>query len=62
MFEAKLSQGNLLRKVMDAMKDLVAEANWDCSSDGEDGGGGGGGGGRTALEIVYKNWSQKKGI
>eukprot|EP00455_Lapot_gusevi_P056272 TRINITY_DN931_c0_g1_i1.p1 TRINITY_DN931_c0_g1~~TRINITY_DN931_c0_g1_i1.p1 ORF type:complete len:264 (+),score=115.15 TRINITY_DN931_c0_g1_i1:37-828(+) len=34
MFEARLKQGNLLKKLLDAIKDLVTEANFDCSSDG----------------------------
>ncbi|XP_028399755.1 proliferating cell nuclear antigen-like [Dendronephthya gigantea] len=34
MFEARLVQGSLLKKVLDAIKDLVTEANWDCSNNG----------------------------
>ncbi|KAL9226658.1 hypothetical protein vseg_002445 [Gypsophila vaccaria] len=34
MFELRLVQGNLLKKVIDAIKDLVNEANFDCSSTG----------------------------
>jgi len=34
MFEAKLTQGNVLKKILDAIKDLVPNANWDCSSNG----------------------------
>lgn len=34
MFEARLVQGSLFKKVLDAIKDLVKEANWDCSSTG----------------------------
>lgn len=34
MFEAKLVQGHILKKILDAMKDLVKCANWNCSSDG----------------------------
>lgn len=34
MFEARLVQGNLLKKVVDAVKDLVTDANFDCSSAG----------------------------
>ncbi|WIA19744.1 hypothetical protein OEZ85_005664 [Tetradesmus obliquus] len=34
MFEARLVQGNLLKKVVDAVKDLVTDANFDCSSSG----------------------------
>ena len=35
MFEARLIQGNLLKKLIDAIKDLVTEANWDCSASGK---------------------------
>ena len=31
MFEARLTQGNLLKLVIDAMKDLVQDANFECS-------------------------------
>ena len=31
MFEARLVQGSLLKKILDAIKDLVTDANWDCS-------------------------------
>jgi len=34
MFEARLVQGSLLKKVLDAVKDLVSDANWDCSAGG----------------------------
>ena len=34
MFEARLVQGSLFKKVLDAIKDLVTEANWDCSAKG----------------------------
>lgn len=34
MFEARLTQGNLLKKVVDAIKDLVTDANFDCSGAG----------------------------
>ncbi|XP_046860580.1 proliferating cell nuclear antigen-like [Xenia sp. Carnegie-2017] len=34
MFEARLVQGSLFKKVLDAIKDLVTEANWDCSANG----------------------------
>ena len=34
MFEAKIVQGNMLKKVVEAMKDLVTEANLDCSEAG----------------------------
>ena len=35
MFEARLSQAGLFKKVIDAIKDIVTEVNWDCSSSGE---------------------------
>ena len=31
MFEARLLQGSLLKKILDGMKDLVTQANFDCS-------------------------------
>ena len=34
MFEAKLAKASLLKKILDSIKDLVTEANWDCSEDG----------------------------
>ena len=34
MFEAKLVQGGVLRRLLESIKDLVTEANWDCSSTG----------------------------
>ena len=34
MFEARLIEGSLLKKVMEAIKDLLNEASWDCSSAG----------------------------
>jgi len=34
MFEARLIQGSILKKIMEAIKDLVTEANFDCSSTG----------------------------
>jgi len=34
MFEARLIQGQLLKKILDAVKDLVNEASWDCSPNG----------------------------
>jgi len=34
MFEARLTQGGMLKKITEAMKDLVTEANFDCSSTG----------------------------
>jgi len=34
MFEAQLKQGALLKKIIDAIKELVTDANWDCSNTG----------------------------
>ncbi len=34
MFEARLLQGSLLKKLVEAMKDLVTDANLDCSPTG----------------------------
>ncbi|CDP06917.1 unnamed protein product [Coffea canephora] len=34
MFELRLVQGSLLKKVLDAIKDLVNDANFNCSSSG----------------------------
>jgi Proliferating cell nuclear antigen, N-terminal domain len=34
MFEARLVQGSLLKKVLEAIKDLVTDANFECSGTG----------------------------
>merc|ERR1712216_762270 len=34
MFEARLVQGSLLKKVLESIKDLVTDANFDCSNNG----------------------------
>ena len=34
MFEARLVQGSLLKKVLESIKDLVTDANFDCSGNG----------------------------
>merc|ERR1712093_371922 len=34
MLEARITQGSLLKKLIEAVKDLVTEANFDCSADG----------------------------
>merc|ERR1712212_182300 len=34
MFEARLIQGSLLKKVLEAIKDLLNEASWDCADTG----------------------------
>ena len=31
MFEARLAKGNILKLIIDAMKDLVSDANFECS-------------------------------
>jgi proliferating cell nuclear antigen len=32
MFEARLTQGSILKRIVDAIKDFVTEANFDCNS------------------------------
>ena len=34
MFDARLVEGNVLKKLIDSIKDLVTSANFDCSSTG----------------------------
>jgi proliferating cell nuclear antigen len=34
MFEARLAQGSLLKKVLESIKDLLNEGTWDCNSNG----------------------------
>lgn len=34
MFEAKLADGSILKKIIESIKDLVTEANFECSSTG----------------------------
>eukprot|EP00171_Calliarthron_tuberculosum_P019653 IDg19653t1 len=34
MFEARLPQASLLKKVLESIKDVIEHANFDCSSDG----------------------------
>ena len=34
MFEARLIQGELLKKIVESIKDLVTDANFDCSATG----------------------------
>ena len=34
MFEVRLVQGSILKKVLEALKDLINEACWDISSSG----------------------------
>jgi proliferating cell nuclear antigen len=35
MFEARLVQGSVLKKVLESIKDLVTDANFDCSATGD---------------------------
>lgn len=34
MFEARLKQASLLKKILEAIKELVTDANFDCNSNG----------------------------
>lgn len=34
MFEARLAQGNLFKKILEAIKDLATDANFDCTATG----------------------------
>ena len=34
MFEARLVHGHIIKKILDAVKDLVNEASWECSPSG----------------------------
>jgi len=34
MFEARLAQASLLKKILESLKDLVTDANFDCSATG----------------------------
>lgn len=34
MFEAKLNESIVLKKILDSIKDLVNEASWDCTPSG----------------------------
>jgi len=34
MFEAKIAQGEILKKILDAIKELVNDANFDCNGNG----------------------------
>ena len=34
MFEARLVQGNLFKKLLESVKELLNEATWDCSDTG----------------------------
>jgi hypothetical protein len=35
MLEATLPNGAVLKKLIDVVKDMVAEANWECSETGK---------------------------
>lgn len=35
MFEAKLQQGGLLKKILESVKDLVVDGLWDCDGAGK---------------------------
>ena len=35
MFEAKLAQASLLKKVLDSINSLIDEGTWDCSDSGD---------------------------
>ena len=34
VFEARMIQGNILKKILEALKELLNEATWDCSDSG----------------------------
>ena len=34
MFEARLAQASTLKKLLESIKDIIDQANFDCSSDG----------------------------
>ena len=34
MFEARLVQGSLFKKVLESIKDLLTDGTWDCNSSG----------------------------
>ncbi|KAG5455639.1 MAG: putative proliferating cell nuclear antigen variant 1, partial [Olpidium bornovanus] len=34
MFEARMQQGSIIKKILDAVKDLINDANFDCSEEG----------------------------
>lgn len=34
MFEARLVQGAILKKILDALKDLITDAKWECTANG----------------------------
>lgn len=34
MFEGKLTQGSLLKKIIESIKDIVTSGNWECTDNG----------------------------
>lgn len=34
MFEAKMTQGSTLKKIIEAIRELIVDANLDCNADG----------------------------
>ena len=46
MFEARLVQGNLLKKVLESLKDLLNEATWDCADSG--------------IQLQVRTWSAQQ--
>lgn len=34
MLEARMSEAGTLKKVLDAVRDLISDANWECNEDG----------------------------
>ena len=34
MFEARIKTASILKRIVDALKELVTDANWDCSAGG----------------------------
>lgn len=34
MFEARLAQSSTLKKILDALRDIIDQTNFDCSADG----------------------------
>ena len=47
MFEARLAQGNILKLIIDAMKDLVSDANFECSDN------------EIAVQVIYLKWIEE---
>ena len=34
MLEARMNEASTLKKVLEAVKDLITDANWECNEDG----------------------------